>query len=736
MLKDLAFIKELENLKNFVNKYFKKYLLNTTAIIGLLLAANPQSVSADETVSPDMPEVIVEETVESEVEYENSSEDELIIDKAIEEESEEEVKEETLDAGVEEETDAQTEAADEIDVKEVEDSDEETDDLVNDELDENAVNPDENNSTGLPTEEGAPEVLNSVEADSEDLNAEDTDTVDVDEEVETVEVNTEEESNEDNLDKVEIESNDSSTPHLFKALTSNLSETRSAKVNENSVERIAGASRDHIAATISKRGWNSSNVVFLANGFKEADVLTGSPLARAYDAPILFTRTGNLPGVTLNEIQRLGASKVYILGGKNSVSDSVVQSLIKNNLSVERIDGRTRYDLASNIASRVMEIEGTNRDAYLVNGEAFADAISIAPVAANKRLPIFLTRSNALHTEVLKAIPVVHSWNIIGGLNSIPESIVSEMASAGAKISNRFDGKNRYEVNRNIIDFYFDENQEYTYVASGEVVSDALATTPLAGKEGASILLVRNNHINNLHEQTEFIKEDKDVQKYVLVGGEKTLSKFTENHFAEPIVYLDAGHGSLDTGAFYGGVAERDLNLPLSFEIQKQLNDYGYKVVMSRTTRENQYYHNSTSDLYARPLAANAIGADIYVSVHFDAMPGDPSVEGLSVFTYSPNYLHPPLPENINSHTDPIRLKESKELAEALQYELIRATGATDRGTRSGAYVVLREAKMPVVILELGFMSNPAELKKIQTKLYQDRLTTGVVNGINRYFLV
>ena len=704
---------------NSFNKNFKKCLLSTTAIIGFLLS-NPLNVSAEEPNNPDFLEHEIVEALQVESEKENHLVEDSVDVNAVDADD---VEADDVEA---EDVDAEDAEIDDVNAEDVEIDDVNAEDAEIDDVNAEDAEIDDVDAEDSETDNVEPE---TVDAETADLTAEDIDKVDVDSE-EDEETKTTEEENQ------QVATASAFNTQVFSALTSNLSTTRSAKVNASPVERISGATRDHIAATISKRGWTSSNVVFLANGFKEADVLTGSPLARAHDAPILFTRTDNLPTVTLNEIQRLGASKVYILGGNKSVTDRIANTLANNNLSVERIDGRTRYHLASNIASRVMEIEGENRDAYLVNGEAYADAISIAPVAANKRLPIFLTQANVLHNEVKKALPAVHSWDIIGGLKSIPNSIVSEMESAGAEISNRFDGKNRYEVNRNVINYYSKKNQDYTYVASGEVVSDALATTPLAGKEGSSILLVRNNHVNNLHEQTEFIKEDKNIDKYLLVGGEKTLSKFTENHFVEPVVYLDPGHGSTDTGAYYGGVAERDINLPLSKKIQKSLNDYGYKVVMSRTTRNNQYYENSTSDLYARPEAANQIDADIFVSVHFDAMPGSSVAEGISVFTYSQSSKYPPLAKNEKSHNDPTRLRESERLASALQNELIDATSATNRGTQSGAFVVLREAKMPAVLLELGFMTNPAELARIQTDWYQERLTTGVVNGVNRYFMI
>lgn len=192
------------------------------------------------------------------------------------------------------------------------------------------------------------------------------------------------------------------------------------------------------------------------------------------------------------------------------------------------------------------------------------------------------------------------------------------------------------------------------------------------------------------------------------------------------VIYLDAGHGGYESGASYYGAQEKDLNLSVAKKVQSKLEKLGYKVIMSRTT-------DKRITLIDRAIDANNSGADIFVSVHHNAMPRDSSVKGIETFyyEYDPNY-QPQI--NKELHNDPIRLKESADLASEIHKSLINNTGATNRGIRRNTFAVLRETKMPAVLLELGYMSSPVEIAKLKTNSYQNNLADAVANGINRYF--
>ena len=192
-------------------------------------------------------------------------------------------------------------------------------------------------------------------------------------------------------------------------------------------------------------------------------------------------------------------------------------------------------------------------------------------------------------------------------------------------------------------------------------------------------------------------------------------------------VFLDVGHGGKDPGAVYYGVQEKDINMNISFKLQKALENAGYAVIMSRTT--DTFIDHSVD----RSKMANATGADIFISVHHNAMPNNTAVNGIETFWYE---YDPDYPSRINQdmHNNPDRLLKSSVLATEIHNGLIRHTGAFNRGVRRDTFAVLRESKMPAALLEFGFMSNSAELNLLMSDSYQNKLVKGVVDGVNAYF--
>lgn len=493
---------------------------------------------------------------------------------------------------------------------------------------------------------------------------------------------------------------------------------KSTEKNKVEVDRIAGQNRYKNAVEISKSGWNSSATVILTNGEKFADSLTGSPLASLHNAPILLTKASSLPNETLAEIKRLKAKKVIVLGGELSVTNAVLNTLNKNGFSTRRISGQNRYLLAENIAKEVMAEKGKNRDAFLVSGEAYSDAMSIASVAASKQLPIFLTQKNKLHQTVINAIPDVNSWTIIGGNLTISQKVQNEMEDLGAK-TRRLDGRTRYDVNQKIINHYGTSNNQI-YIASGEHFSDATPTSVLAARKNSTVLLVKDKNKANLKKQRDFVKA-KNIDKLTLIGGTLTLSKDTENYFYNQnyLIYLDPGHGGSDSGANSAGVYEKNLNLSVSKKVRDLLEAKGYTVMMSRMD-------DSTVSLSTRAQGANKAGSDIFVSIHHNAF--NKTSHGIETYYYNEGgKTDNPKANNKN------RIQNSKAMAEKIQNELIKKTGAYDRGVKRANFHVVRETQMPSVLIEAGFIDNAAERAKLVLSSYQQKLAVAISSGIENF---
>ena len=167
------------------------------------------------------------------------------------------------------------------------------------------------------------------------------------------------------------------------------------------------------------------------------------------------------------------------------------------------------------------------------------------------------------------------------------------------------------------------------------------------------------------------------------------------------------GHGGGRTGAQYEGIAEKTINLSVSKRLQAILRGYGYNVVMTRTG-------DADVGLYERADIANAVEADLFVSLHSNAAPDYPDFSG--IYTY----YHP-------------SSGRGARLAQAIQTPLTRLTGGIDRGIKSADFVVLRETEMCAVLVEMGFMTNHDELMDLIDDGYQDKLAQGIAEGIVTY---
>ncbi|MFV8210282.1 GBS Bsp-like repeat-containing protein [Streptococcus pluranimalium] len=191
------------------------------------------------------------------------------------------------------------------------------------------------------------------------------------------------------------------------------------------------------------------------------------------------------------------------------------------------------------------------------------------------------------------------------------------------------------------------------------------------------------------------------------------------------IVYLDAGHGGTDPGAVYFGTHEKALNLEIQKRVKSKLEAQGFRVELTRSS-------DTGLDLLPRSEKANKTSSDIFVSIHFNAA-STPSVNGIETYYYQ-SYAEYPARVNAQYHNNVQRLNLSASLASSIQSNLIANTGARNAGVKRETFAVLRETTAPAVLLELGYMSNSAEFAKISSASYQEKLATGIVQGIADYY--
>ncbi|MGM0837611.1 MAG: cell wall-binding repeat-containing protein [Bacillota bacterium] len=284
------------------------------------------------------------------------------------------------------------------------------------------------------------------------------------------------------------------------------------------VYRLKGeTNRYDTSVAISQAGFDSSDVVVLARGDNFADALAGVPLAAMHDAPILLSRTNKLDDVTKDEIARLGATKVYILGGEAAIGSEVVDQIeaMNSEIEVERLSGKTRFDTAAVIAHEVAP-EGSDT-VVVVNGMNFPDALSVASYAGTNGLPILLAKQDELPTATSKAIKDLEASNtlVIGGNAAVSEKVASKLPGA-----DRIKGSNRYETSVAVAE-YFEPNTELgMFVATGKQFADALSGAALAATLDSGILLVGTD----LDASVENYLVDNNVTNVAVLGGPSAVS--------------------------------------------------------------------------------------------------------------------------------------------------------------------------------------------------------------------
>ena len=210
--------------------------------------------------------------------------------------------------------------------------------------------------------------------------------------------------------------------------------------------------------------------------------------------------------------------------------------------------------------------------------------------------------------------------------------------------------------------------------------------------------------------------------------GETSVSRGFEKGKYNNIIFLDPGHGGKDPGASYYNITEKELNMQVYQKLRKELEGLGYTVLSSR---DSDVFVDFVTE---RSRMVNKTDSDIFISIHFNAS-GNPASNRAGIQTYSYEEAAG-YPSKINPywHNHPDRISESNRLAADIHSSLLAETGAKDAGLLQSSFAVLRETDKPAVLLELGYIDNFNENQQVRSDAYQNRLVSGIVKGIQKYY--
>lgn len=176
-------------------------------------------------------------------------------------------------------------------------------------------------------------------------------------------------------------------------------------------------------------------------------------------------------------------------------------------------------------------------------------------------------------------------------------------------------------------------------------------------------------------------------------------------------VCIDPGHGGTQPGAVGpGGTMEKYITLSVALILRDLLKSRGIDVIMTRETDKDVRTRQQPNELQVRCDVANKAKADYFVSIHCNAS-NDARAQGTETW-YS------------------AKDNKSQVLANNIQRELVKQIQRANRGVKIGNYYVTNSTKMPAVLVELAFISNPEEEQLLRNDEFKRKCALGIANGI------
>jgi len=272
-----------------------------------------------------------------------------------------------------------------------------------------------------------------------------------------------------------------------------------ATIDPALMEPLDGPDRYETAIKISQDQWpDGSEYVVIARGDLWPDALGGSALAGVTQAPVLLTDSFELTPAVADEITRLGATSVFVLGGPVAVSEGVfteLEDLLGQEGTVTRLGGIDRYETAEIVADEVVSRRGVDYDgmAFVATGENFADALAASPIAAANGWPVYLAPHPRISDQTVDAMldAGVTDCILLGGDAAMPEDTNVVILAAGFDAL-RIDGSDRYETASKVAGYGVSDcglSWGNVGVATGLTFPDALAGGAAQGLKGSVMLL-------------------------------------------------------------------------------------------------------------------------------------------------------------------------------------------------------------------------------------------------------
>lgn len=287
-------------------------------------------------------------------------------------------------------------------------------------------------------------------------------------------------------------------------------------------ERIYGATRYETAVKVFEKGWDKSGYAVIASGLDYADALCATPLAKKYNAPILLSKNASLSSQSelQNVLRNKGVKEVFIVGGAGVIPNSLEVELNNMGIATKRLGGANRYETSIEIAKALNSNTG---EIALASGVDFPDGLSISTIAAQRNMPILLTKPKELPKVVedyLNKINISKSY-IIGREGAISNQVANKVHNP-----ERLGGINRFETNKLVYEkFKKDLSSNEFYLTAGYDFPDTLSASALASKEGGFVLIT-SPHDSNKYTKS-ILDDNGNIDKVYVLGSNALIPNST-----------------------------------------------------------------------------------------------------------------------------------------------------------------------------------------------------------------
>lgn len=275
------------------------------------------------------------------------------------------------------------------------------------------------------------------------------------------------------------------------------------------------------------------------------------------------------------------------------------------------------------------------------------------------------------------------------------------------------------------------------YQAAYDAKIQTLTLSSAAGR----IVLEADSREITLHGLRVFLGEPVAMRKGALFVATIDLDRFVgpilrpSQLAPRPLrtIVLDPGHGGNDTGTQNkpGKLDEKIFTLDVAKRLQRLLADSGWKVVLTRT--DDRFVA-----LPDRAELANKANADLFVSIHFNAVANNAGVKGTETYVLTPRYQRSTssLLPSADDKVDQVGNRHdawSAVLGAQMHRQLLGKLKSEDRGFKRARFAVLRLVDCPAVLVEAGYLSNNTEARKLATEAYRGDIAEALAAGIQAY---